>query len=139
MESSRRRVSPTLAVLGSCLGVYVVLAVVFNWLIEPTVAKNHSGAAEPSQAAPIVQYSDPAFVPPVRAERPFRFALKPPASATVTAAAPASKEKTAAEVPKKTPKREVIRTTPRQDRPVREHRNERDFATAPSNGYRPWF
>src|SRR5712672_2913014 len=42
---SRRQRSSTLAVVGICLGVYVVAAMAFNWLIEPMVAKSREAAA----------------------------------------------------------------------------------------------
>src|SRR2546430_15146326 len=51
LKSSRVRGSSALAVVGGCLGVYVVLATGFHWLVEPTLGKNQGVTAyEPSPA-----------------------------------------------------------------------------------------
>jgi hypothetical protein len=54
--SSRRQLSSALAVVGSCLGVYAILAVTLHWL------KNHGVVAYKSPPASIEQYSDASFV-----------------------------------------------------------------------------
>jgi hypothetical protein len=63
-----------LAVIGGCLGTYVVLAFVFHWLVEPTVAKHQEVAREATSPAAF------AYVPPVHSE-PAAVAAKPSATA----------------------------------------------------------
>jgi hypothetical protein len=99
LNSSRSRGSSALAVVGSCLGVYVVLAVAFHWLMEPTVAKNQGVAPYEPSPARIVQASGPPSVPPVRSGLPSRVTSKPPTSATATTVAPKSTETARSELP----------------------------------------
>ena len=139
LYTSRSQGSYALAAVGSCLGVYAVLAVTFHWLVEPTLAKNQGVVPYEPSPARIVQFSDTPVVPPVRSEPPSRVASNPPTSATVATATPGSKEtvrsegparlapnpptsatvataapestETAATEPKNTPKKKVVRTT----------------------------
>lgn len=74
---SRLRLSYPLAVIGSCLGVYVVIAVAFNWLIEPTVAKNRGPGPDDAAPARIVQAPVVPVTPSARVEPPSRAAAKP--------------------------------------------------------------
>jgi hypothetical protein len=117
---SRLLGSYSLAVVGSCLGVYVVLAVAFQWLVAPTVAKNQRVSP-----AMIVQYSSPAFAAPAPSEPPPRVATTP-APTTVAAEVPESTG-TVATVPKKTPKKPA-RKTVRHERPARDFWNPWNFA-----------
>jgi hypothetical protein len=89
-----------LAVVGSCLGVYVVLAMAFNWFVEPTVAKSREVAA----LKPPPGYSvTSSAAPSARSELPSRVVLKP------TASAADATEKAVDEVPRKT--REYVAQT----------------------------
>src|SRR5262249_26884140 len=98
MRLKRSRVlgSSALAVVGGCLGVYVVLATGFHWLVEPTLGKNQGVAAYESPAR-IVPDTRQTVVPPVRSEPASRLASKP--STTVRAAGPASSEAVRSEAP----------------------------------------
>jgi hypothetical protein len=133
MRTSRHRGLSALAGVGSCLGVYVVLAIVFHWLIEPTVAKNRGVIADKPVPAMVMQ-QPPATFPASAAqlELPSRFVSKPRPLAT-TAAAPDATDV----VPKKTPTKRVARATDRQERPA--YRNPWDFAWGGFNRSRPWF
>src|SRR5215470_4235325 len=92
LKSSRVRGSSALAVVGGCLGVYVVLATGFHWLVEPTLGKNQGVSAyEPSPARIVPDAA------PVRSEPASRLASKP--STTVRAAGPASSEAIRSETP----------------------------------------
>ena len=100
-----------MAVVGSCLGVYVVLAIAFHWLIEPTVAKNHVVVADKPAPAVVMQHPPaPSLAPAAQLELPSRFVSKPRPLAT--AAAPAATDA----VPKTTPRKQVARTTVRPER-----------------------
>jgi hypothetical protein len=82
VSSVRRRISYATAVLGGCLGVYVILAVAFHWLIEPSVSKSHAVAPYSPAAATIAQYSDgPIAAPDARSKAPTHALLKQPTSA----------------------------------------------------------
>jgi hypothetical protein len=120
LRVSRLFGSYSLAVIGSCLGVYVVLAVAFHWLIAPTVAKKQT-----MSPATMVQYSSPAFAAPAHSEPPPR-AVRTPATARVAAEVPESTGSIAA-VPKKTPKKAARRTV-RHERPARDFWNPWNFA-----------
>ena len=77
----RRRVSSALGIVAACVGVYVVLAVTFSWLIAPNISKNH--AVEAYEAAPVTfgMHSDAVSVNPKARSRPAAPGLlKPPAS-----------------------------------------------------------
>jgi hypothetical protein len=127
-------------VVGSCIGVYVVLAFAFHWLIEPTVAKSREAAAAlppPATAVPDVQFAASARA---RAElplsSPIRQAIKPHASPAVAVAAPDSGENAPAAEAKKAPRKQAART------PARNERRESafDFAFGQfNNNHRPWF
>src|SRR6516162_4403933 len=97
LKSSRVRGSSALAVVGGCLGVYVVLATGFHWLVEPTLGKNQGVTAYELAPARIVPDARQTVVAPVRSEPASRLASKP--STTVRAAGPASSEAVRSEAP----------------------------------------
>src|SRR5215468_4273888 len=97
LKSSRVRGSSALAVVGGCLGVYVVLATGFHWLVEPTLGKNQGVTAYEPSPARIVPDPRQTVVAPVRSESASRLASKP--STTVRAAGPASSEAVRSEAP----------------------------------------
>src|ERR1700746_906232 len=97
LKSARVRGSSALAVVGGCLGVYVVLATGFHWLVEPTLGKNQGVTAYEPSAARIVPDARQTVVAPVRSEPASRIASKP--STTVRAAGPASSEAVRSEAP----------------------------------------
>src|SRR5258708_8849593 len=68
LKSSRVRGSSALAVVGGCLGVYVVLATGFHWLVEPTLGKNQGVTAYEPSPARIVPDSRQTAVAPVPSE-----------------------------------------------------------------------
>jgi len=90
LKSSRVRGSSALAVVGGCLGVYVVLATGFHWLVEPTLGKNQGVTAYEPSPARVVPDARQTVAAPVRSEPASRLASKP--STTVRAAGPASSE-----------------------------------------------
>jgi hypothetical protein len=150
--TSRNKNSGLVAGVGFCLGVYVVLAVGFHWVMQPTVFKNSGLAAYKPPPATVVVYSEAPFVPPVPSEQlaparsePPSVAVEAPISAAgvkAAAAAPDASEKAAEIVPKKPRRNHVARAAPRRERPVRqvrERRNPWDFAYSPPYGNRPWF
>ena len=92
LKSSRVRGSSALAVVGGCLGVYVVLATGFHWLVEPTLGKNQGVTAYE-----VVPDARQTVVAPVRSEPASRLASKP--STTVRPAGPASSEAVRSEAP----------------------------------------
>src|SRR5499433_806990 len=94
---SRVRGSSALAVVGGCLGVYVVLATGFHWLVEPTLGKNQGVAAYDPAPARVVPDARQTVAAPVRSEPASRLASKP--STTVRAAGPASSEAIRSETP----------------------------------------
>ena len=112
--------SYSLAVVGSCLGVYVVVAVAFHWLVAPTVAKNQA-----MPTATMVHYQGAALAALVQSEPQSR-AADTPTTATVAAELPESTG-TVATVPKKTPKKSA-RKTVRRERPARDFWNPWNFA-----------
>src|SRR5215510_3350876 len=97
LKSSRVRGSSALAVVGGCLGVYVVLATGFHWLVEPTLGKNQGVTAYEPSPARIVPDARQTVAAPVRSEPASRIASKP--STTVRAAGPASSEAVRSEAP----------------------------------------
>ena len=97
LKSSRVRGSSALAVVGGCLGVYVVLATGFHWLVEPTLGKNQGVTAYEPSPARVVPNARQTVAVPVRSEPASRLASKP--STTVRAAGPASSEAIRSETP----------------------------------------
>ena len=77
LKSSRVRGSSALAVVGGCLGVYVVLATGFHWLVEPTLGKNQGVTAYEPSPARIVPDARQTVAAPVRSEPASRLASKP--------------------------------------------------------------
>jgi hypothetical protein len=131
-----------LLVVGSCIGVYVVLAFAFNWLIEPTVAKSREAAASLPPSTTVVPDAQFAASARARAELPFsspiRQAIKPHASPAVAAGAPDQAEKAPAVETKKPPRKQAARTPARSER--RESGNSFDFAFGHFNSnHRPFF
>ena len=70
------------------MAVYAVCAVGFHWVVEPAVKSQPVAPYEPSVAT-IVQPAT-SYVTPARSDVPSRVTSRPPASATMTAAAPRS-------------------------------------------------
>lgn len=140
---SRPQRSSALLVVGSCIGVYVILAFAFHWLIEPTVAKSRDAAASLPPAAtvaPDAQFA--AFArarPELPSPSPTRQAIKPPASAAVVAAAPDPVENAPAVEAKKAPRKPVARSTAGNERSRGERGNPFDFAAGLFGGHRRWF
>jgi len=126
-------------VVASCIGVYVILAFAFHWLVEPSLAKSREAAASLPPPAAVVPDAQLAAFARARAElppaSPARQAVKPPASAPVAAAA-AMGNASAAEA-KKAPRKQVARTPARSERPA--SGNPFDFAFGSFNNHRPWF
>jgi hypothetical protein len=129
-------------VIGSCLGVYVVLAVAFHWFVQPSVGKSNRAPAFNAQAVVALPDSVAPLPSPVAPAppAPSQFAAAPPAAAEATPAVvpPNAAEATSAVVPPNAAKKYVARK--RQDR----ERRPWDFSWGPSNGYRsngfrPWF
>jgi hypothetical protein len=100
LKSSRVRGSSALAVVAGCLGVYVVLAAGFHWLVEPTLGKNQGVTAYEPSPARILPDARQTAVAAVRSEPASRLASKP--STTVRAAGPASSEAVRSEAPART-------------------------------------
>jgi hypothetical protein len=138
----RRHRKSGLAAAGSCLAVYVVLAVAFHWLIKPVVGKNYGPAA---------------YLPPetfaarfdALPEAPARAAFASPVSSplapepAIATAVKAPAPDTAA-APKKAPKKHVARARPPrpQEQPIKAQQNPGspwDFASRGLFGNRPWF
>jgi hypothetical protein len=118
--ASRRKGISVLAVIGSCLGVYVVLATAFHWFVQPTIAKHQSVVAD--RFAPVLQLQPSVTTPAATTaaaatptEPPIRM-VKPPqsAAATANAAAAAASDTTTESAPKPAPRR-VVRA-PRPER-----------------------
>jgi hypothetical protein len=126
--------------IGICFGVYVVLAVCFHWMAQPTI----SGLAvyEPPAVA-VVTTSDVRLALPDPSES--SVLSESPAPTDVAAPAAEAPEGAAAGVARqKATTKHVARTAVRHERParhahVRERRNPWDFAWRPSSGDRPWF
>jgi len=125
---SRPRGSSALAVLGGCLGAYVVLATAFHWFIEPSVGKTYAVYAPPPMAVAPPQ-AEP--TPPVPPAAPRRSALTafPNGVPGTTAETPAA--------PKDTPKKHATRS--RSDRTVTERRNPFNFVFGSFGGSRRSF
>lgn len=126
-------------VVGICLGVYVVFAVVFHWLMEPAVGNKYGIAVYKPPGATVVGHSDARPVASTRPEVPSPVASEPYEPAASAAAALGIAEQTATMVRKKARKKRVARTPPRQDQGARERQNPWGFASGGSYGYRPWF
>ena len=107
-----------MAVVGSCLGVYVILAMAFHWFVEPTVAKSREVAAYQPPPATVMQYTAaPVAVPVAPPEPPSRFAATSATSAP-TSAAPEPADKPVDTTPKKPSRQRAERTTARHERPT---------------------
>jgi hypothetical protein len=133
--SLQRKGPSTLALVGVCLGVYVVLAVAFRWLVEPSLATHQSPPAT------VVQQTNAAPVAPVQPTPVPRVVSKPPAPTTVTAAAPDVTEKPTPVVPKKPIRKPVERERAVQDfhNPWGFSTGRSDFGPSRSSGSRSWF
>lgn len=132
-----RLLGSTFAVLGSGLGVYVVLAVAFNWLVAPSVAKSRAATPPPET---MVQRIEPASshlfypgLPPRVVPKP----APPPASGR-GAGSTSEPEKAGDAAPKKVARKPAPKTT-RPTQPSRDSWNPFSFAWSPSNGARQRF
>jgi hypothetical protein len=112
-------------------GIVACFAVGLFWLMQPTVLKNHGLAAYKPLPGTVVNYADPARLPPAPSELPETVGVAEP---TPQAVAPQVAESPAV-APKKEIKKRETRTMPARERwsPFW------DNAAAPSRGYRPWF
>jgi hypothetical protein len=109
------------------LGIYVLPAFAFYWLMQPTVRENHGIAAYKPPPATVVVYRATPFVPPAPPELPSSpVAAEPPPLAAFAAVVPEGKEKPAVEAPQEAPRKRVTRTTPRQET-GRDRRNSGDY------------
>jgi hypothetical protein len=152
LRTSRRRWS-ILAVIGCCLGVYVVFAVAFHWFIEPTMGKSYAAYAPPAYQPPTSRA--PTSRPPAAIAGPSA-AVAPAASpivpeqlrvAAAFAALPDAAEKTAEEktaeekatdaAAKDAPKKHAAHA--RHERSARHLRGPWDFASSLFSGSRRWF
>jgi hypothetical protein len=154
MYRKRHRGLYTAAVIASCLAGYAVFATIFNWFINPTVAKTpvrvvetqaHAAAADTPAAVAVTRRPAAATADPTaQLHLPSRFVRQPRQSpvadtqpvakrqATATAAATAPSDA----APRPAPRRPVARTTVRQER----QRNPWDaFAWGGWSHSRPWF
>lgn len=140
---SRPQRSSALLAVGSCIGVYVILAFAFHWLIEPAVATSRDAAASLPPAATVAPDAQFAAFARARAElpspSPTRQAIKPPASAAVVAAASDPVENAPVGEAKKAPRKPVARSTAGNERSRGERGNPIDFAAGLFGGQRRWF
>src|SRR5260221_2953258 len=90
LKSSRVRGSSALAGVGGCLGVYLVLATGFHWLVEPTLGKNQGVTAYEPSPARIVPDARQTVVARVRSVPASRVPSKP--CTTSRATRPASSD-----------------------------------------------
>src|SRR5712671_110911 len=94
LTSSWRQDLSLAAGVGFCLGAYVLLAVAFHWLMQPTVSENYGIAAYKPPPATIVVYPKTPFISPAPSELPpSSVAAEPPASAAFAAVVPEVEEK----------------------------------------------
>jgi len=115
--------------VASCIGVYVVFAFAFHWMMQPTVSENYGIAAYKPPPATIVVYREGPFVPPPPSKLPpSAVAEEPPASAAFAAAPPDVAQKSTPAV--QAPKKHVTRTPPRREATVRDRRNSWDRPSA---------
>ena len=129
LNSSCRQDFILAAGVASCIGVYVVFAFAFHWMMQPTVSENYGIAAYKPPPATIVVYREGPFVPPPPSKLPpSAVAEEPPASAAFAAALPEVAQKPAPAV--QAPKKHVARTPPRREATVRDRRNSWDRPSA---------
>jgi hypothetical protein len=143
LRTSRRRWS-ILAVIGCCLGVYVVFAVAFHWFVEPTVGKSYAAYAPPAYQPPTSRAPAAAVAGPSAAMAPAASPIAPelPRVAAAFAALPDAAEKTAEEraadvAPKDAAKKHAAHA--RHERSGRHIRGPWDFASSLFSGSRRWF
>jgi hypothetical protein len=144
LQTSRRRWS-VLAVIGCCLGVYVVFAVAFHWFVEPTMGKSYAAYAPPTYQPPTYQQPTAAVGGLSAAAAPAASAVAPEPQGRVSAAfaaLPNAAEKTAEEkatdaAPKDAPKKHAAHA--RHERSGRHIRGPWDFASSLFSGSRRWF
>ena len=116
LTSSRRQDLSLAAGVGFCLGIYVLPAFAFYWLMQPTVSENYGIAAYKPPPATVVVYPTTPFVPPATSQLPSSsVAAEPPVLAAFAAVVPEGREKPAVEVPKQAPQKRVARTSRRQE------------------------
>jgi len=146
--SRRRDRRSWMAVLATCLGVYLLLALGFHWFLQPTVKNLEAAVPKP---LPVAFVADPDRRPaeptaPSRqsqrgvAQRPSSDAKQSPARAGAPATAETA-EQDAVTPPKKEPKRKVARRAhDRSAQQAADGRTPWNFASSPSSSnYRPWF
>jgi hypothetical protein len=133
-RTSRRRRSSAWVVIGSCLGVYVVLASLFNWLVAPTLAKN-AAAHQPPAASAAQHAAAPLAAVPYEGPAPDFFrpdAAKAPAKAAASEPA----EQPRAVAPKKKQRKQVARPATRQAPPANAWSPWNSYASSPYGEYR---
>jgi hypothetical protein len=132
LTDSRRQDLSLAAGVGFCLGVYVVLAFAFHWLMQPTVSTNYGLAAYKPPPATVVVYPTTPFVPPDPSELPSSsVAAEPPVLAAFAAVVSEVEKKPAVELPKQAPQKGVKRTSRRHET-VRDRRNSGDHQVSHS-------
>jgi hypothetical protein len=120
------------AAAGMVLAAYVGFFFILYWLMQPSVTANPGLAAYRPPPKTVVRYADSPWVPPPPSEALVRAQAEP--------ATPEPAKSLVAEEPKKETKKQAVRTTPRQARPVREQPNPfSGWASSRSFGSRPWF
>ncbi len=141
-----RNLRTSLTAVGSCLGVYVVIAVGFHSVTSPAVVA-HYGAVSKPWPAPAAMVSDAQIVNPRAPDEapplkplPLTFARASSTTPIVTKAAPpATAEKPDAAQQGAVTKKHAVRATSHRERQARERRGFWDFAFGPSYGTRRWF
>jgi hypothetical protein len=117
-------------------GIVACFVVGLFWLMQPTVLKNHGLAAYKRLPGTVVNYTDPARLPPAPSELPETVGVAEP---TPQAVAPQVVAPQAVESPAVAPKKEIKKRETRT-MPARERSSPFwDNAAAPSRGFRPWF
>src|SRR3981189_2139831 len=95
LTSSRRQDLSLAAGVGFCLGIYVLPAFAFYWLMQPTVSENYGIAAYKPPPATVVVYPTTPFVPPATSQLPSSsVAAEPPVLAAFAAVVQEGKTKT---------------------------------------------
>jgi hypothetical protein len=104
--TSRHRGSSSLAVVGIGLGLYVILAFGFHWLVEPTLAKN-----QPPPVA-VLQYSGAPFAAGASSVPLSPVASMPPAVASTPPAVASTRPAVASTPPAVASTRPAVASTP---------------------------
>ena len=85
--TSRKRNRTWVGVLAGCLGVYLVLAVGYHWLLQPTVAKNAEALVSRLSPGTLPAFPDRRPAEPTTLEQPGRGAAQRPVAPSLAPAA----------------------------------------------------